>query len=134
MSSRQIFIFYLIALVRRLSLNSFACFLWKVCLTLPFLCLSFLVILSGIALVCRGINFIAMKEKTSEQLGNFYNLLVKSCVRILLPISIIVALVLLFRGTPMTFDGKDTVVTLQGDTMQVSTGPVAAMVRHFGHA
>jgi K+-transporting ATPase ATPase A chain len=83
---------------------------------------------AGTGMAIGAVVFIAMKEKTSEQLGNFYNLLVKSCVRILLPISIIVALVLLFRGTPMTFDGKDTVVTLQGDTMQVSTGPVAAMV------
>jgi K+-transporting ATPase ATPase A chain len=45
-----------------------------------------------------------------------------------LPISFIVAIVLAFNGTPMTFEGKDTITTLQGDTVQVSRGPVAAFV------
>lgn len=83
---------------------------------------------AGTGIAICAVVFIAMKERTSEKLGNFYNLLVKSCTRILLPLSVIVAVILLFRGTPMTFNGKDTVITMQGDTMQVSTGPVAAMV------
>ncbi len=34
----------------------------------------------------------------------------------------------------MTFEGKDTITTLQGDTVQVSRGPVAAFVaiKHLG--
>jgi K+-transporting ATPase ATPase A chain len=35
---------------------------------------------------------------------------------------------MLFNGTPMTFEGKDTITTVQGDTVQVSRGPVAAFV------
>jgi K+-transporting ATPase ATPase A chain len=83
---------------------------------------------AGTGIAICAVVFIAMKEKTSEKLGNFYNLLVKSCTRILLPLSIVVATILIFRGTPMTFNGKDTMITIQGDTMHVSTGPVAAMV------
>lgn len=72
--------------------------------------------------------FTAMKEKTTEKLGNFYVYFVRSCTRILLPLSIVVAVFLLFRGTPMTFEGKAHYVSLQGDTVQVSRGPAAAMV------
>jgi K+-transporting ATPase ATPase A chain len=47
---------------------------------------------------------------------------------------VVVAVLLLLHGTPMTFEGKDTIVTLQGDTVQVSRGPVAAFVaiKHVG--
>jgi K+-transporting ATPase ATPase A chain len=72
--------------------------------------------------------FIAMKEKVTEKLGNFYALFVKSITRILLPISIVIAILLLFAGTPMTFKGKDQFVSVQGDTVNVSRGPAAAMI------
>jgi K+-transporting ATPase ATPase A chain len=77
--------------------------------------------------VCAVV-FNAMKERTTEKLGNFYNYFVKSCTRILLPLSIIVAVMLLFNGTPMTFEGKDKFISLQGDTVHVSRGPTAAMI------
>lgn len=83
---------------------------------------------AGTGMAIAAVVFIAMKERTSEQLGNFYNLLVKSCIRILLPLAIIVATILIFHGTPMTFAGKYTQTSLQGDTMQISTGPAAAMI------
>jgi potassium-transporting ATPase potassium-binding subunit len=92
------------------------------------LLMLFQFISAGTGIAICAVVFIAMKEKTAEKLGNFYSLLVRSCTRILLPLSIAVATILVFRGTPMTFNGKDTVVTLQGDTMHVSTGPAAAMV------
>ena len=69
-----------------------------------------------------------MKEKTTDKLGNFYNLFVKSLTRVLLPLSIVVAVILLFNGTPMTFKGKDQFISLQGDTVHVCRGPAAAMV------
>jgi K+-transporting ATPase ATPase A chain len=78
--------------------------------------------------------FHALRKGTHETLGNFYNFLVKSCTRILLPLSLIMAVILLFSGTPMTFSGKSEMVSLQGDTTLVSTGPVAAFVpiKHLG--
>ncbi len=72
--------------------------------------------------------FNAMKERTTEKLGNFYNYFIKSLTRILLPLSILVAVMLLFNGTPMTFKGKDQFISLQGDTVHVSRGPAAAMI------
>lgn len=72
--------------------------------------------------------FFAMKEKTNNKLGNFYVLFVRSCTRILFPLALITAILLICNGTPMTFEGKDTITNLQGDTVQVSRGPVAAFV------
>jgi K+-transporting ATPase ATPase A chain len=46
----------------------------------------------------------------------------------LLPISIVVAIILAFNGTPTSYKGKDTVIGLQGDTIHVSRGPAAAMI------
>ncbi len=81
---------------------------------------------TGIA-IC-GVVFRAMKEQTTNKLGNFYSYFVRSCTRILLPLAFIGAIVLLLNGTPMTFEGKDTITTLEGHQQQISRGPVAAFV------
>lgn len=77
--------------------------------------------------ICAAV-FMAMKEKTSQTLGNFYSFFVRSCTRVLLPLSFVVAVILTFNGTPMTFEGKDTITTLEGQTQNISRGPVAAFV------
>ena len=89
---------------------------------------------AGIGLAAAAVLFNALREKTTQKLGNFYDYFIKSCTRILLPLSIITAVILLFNGTPMTFEGKQDMVTLQGDSVQVSTGPVAAFtaIKHIG--
>lgn len=83
---------------------------------------------AGAGIAAAAVVFNALKERTSEQLGNFYNFFLKSCTRILLPLSVIVAVILMFNGSPMTFLGKDQVISMQGDTMHISRGPAAAMV------
>lgn len=83
---------------------------------------------AGCGIAIAAVVFFAMKEKTTEKLGNFYFLFVRSCTRILFPIALVVASILVFNGTPMTLEGKDTITNLQGDTVQVSRGPVAAFV------
>ena len=89
---------------------------------------------AGVGMAAAAMVFNAMKERTTEHLGNFYNYFIKSCTRILLPLSAIVAVVLIFSGTPMTFEGKDNITTLQGDTVEVSRGPAAAFIgiKHIG--
>jgi K+-transporting ATPase ATPase A chain len=83
---------------------------------------------AGAGMAVAAVLFNALRERTTSKLGNFYDYFVKSCTRILLPVSFIVAVILVFNGTPMTFEGKDTITTLQGDTVQVSRGPAAAMI------
>lgn len=45
-----------------------------------------------------------------------------------MPISIVVAVILAFNGTPTSYKGKETLITLQGDTAHVSRGPAAGMI------
>lgn len=89
---------------------------------------------AGTGLAAGAILFNALKERTTEKLGNFYVYFIKSCTRILLPLSIITAILLLLNGSPMTFEGKQDMVTVEGETVQVSTGPVAAFtaIKHIG--
>jgi K+-transporting ATPase ATPase A chain len=83
---------------------------------------------AGAGMAVCAVVFVAMKERTTDKLGNFYNYFIKSLTRVLLPLSIIIAIILLFNGTPMTFKGKDQFISLQGDTVNVSRGPAAAMI------
>ena len=72
--------------------------------------------------------FKAMAAKSTATIGNFWNYLVKSCTRILLPMSLIVGFVLILQGVPMGFDGKMAVTTMEGTEQMVSQGPTAAIV------
>lgn len=72
--------------------------------------------------------FKAMAAKTTKTIGNFWVLLIKSCTRILLPLSLLVGFVLILQGTPMGFDGKMELTTLEGAQQTVSQGPTAAIV------
>jgi potassium-transporting ATPase potassium-binding subunit len=70
----------------------------------------------------------AMQEKQSSTIGNFYVYFIQSITRVLLPLSIVLALILVIGGTPMTFDGKISLKTLQGAEQNISQGPAAAMI------
>lgn len=94
--------------------------------------LQFVSAATGVAAV--AVLFRAFADKTTEKLGNFFVFFTKTITRILLPVCIIVACLLAFNGTPASFDGKDSIVTLQGDSVQVSRGPAAGMIaiKHVG--
>ncbi|WP_153398676.1 potassium-transporting ATPase subunit KdpA [Chryseobacterium vaccae] len=94
--------------------------------------LQFVTAATGMA--AMAVLFKAFKEKTATELGNFYDYFTKSVIRILVPISILVALILSANGSPMTFEGKDHIITLEGQKADVSRGPVAAFVaiKHLG--
>jgi len=94
----------------------------------------FMFVSAGTGMAVLAAVFNAMKERKASQLGNFYNYFLKSCTRILLPLSIVVAIVLTMNGTTMNFEGKESIITLQGDSVQVSRGPAAAMIaiKHLG--
>lgn len=72
--------------------------------------------------------FKAMGEKTTQTIGNFWDLLMKSVTRILLPLSLIIGFILILEGTPMGFDGKMKLTTLEGQEQLVSQGPAAAII------
>ena len=70
----------------------------------------------------------ALAAKTTKAIGNFWVYLVKSTTRILMPLSLLVGILLVINGTPMSFDGKQTIATLEGQEQVISQGPTAAIV------
>lgn len=69
-----------------------------------------------------------LAAKTTQTIGNFWRYLVLSTTRILLPLSLVVGMILIVEGTPMGFDGKMELTTLEGQKQEVSQGPTAAIV------
>ena len=72
--------------------------------------------------------FKAMAAKTTQTIGNFWVYLVKSTTRILMPLSLLVGILLIINGTPMTFKGQQHLTTLEGTEQVISQGPTAAIV------
>jgi potassium-transporting ATPase potassium-binding subunit len=87
------------------------------------LALGYLMFTSAATGLAVAIAFI--RGLTGRPLGNFYNDLTQSITRILLPISIVGAIVLLILGVPETLAGPEIVTTLEGGTQVIARGPVA---------
>jgi K+-transporting ATPase ATPase A chain len=94
--------------------------------------LHFVSAATGIAIAISF--FKAFKEKTTTKLGNFWQHFTLAITRVLLPIAAIIAIVLAFNGVPASYEAKDQIIGLQGDSLTVSRGPAAAMVaiKHLG--
>ncbi len=83
---------------------------------------------AGTGIAALALIFKGLTQRQASNLGNFYNLFLKSCTRILLPLAFVVSIILLLNGMPQTFKGLQHTITLQGDTVNVATGPVASMI------
>lgn len=81
-----------------------------------------------------AIAFIRGLVGRQDNLGNFYVDLVRSIIRVFLPLSFIVALFLVFQGVPQTLHGAVHATTLEGITQIITRGPVAALesIKHIG--
>lgn len=68
------------------------------------------------------------------RLGNFFEDLTKSITRLLLPLSILVAISLVVLGIPQTFATHTIVKTIEGQYQVLTLGPVAAWeaIKHLG--
>ena len=97
--------------------------------------MMFLMFVSAATGIAAGVLILkSFMPVVAETVGNFYVLFVRAITRLLLPGSLVVALILAFNGTPASFDGKDSIITMQGDTVGVSRGPAAGMIaiKHLG--
>ncbi|GGC61739.1 potassium-transporting ATPase potassium-binding subunit [Pedobacter quisquiliarum] len=94
--------------------------------------LQFVSCATGIA--AAVVLFRAFRDKTTQNLGNFWDYFLKSITRLLLPLSLLMALILAFNGTPTSYEGQDQFISLQGDTVNVSRGPAAPFIaiKHLG--
>eukprot|EP01037_Dinobryon_pediforme_P011001 gene11001-11083_t len=79
---------------------------------------------AGIAMavaVVRGFS-----RKSSKSIGNFWVDITRITLYVLIPISIVVALVFVWQGMPQTFAGHLEVTTLEGAKQSIAIGPVAS--------
>ncbi|MGL4108546.1 potassium-transporting ATPase subunit KdpA [Clostridium sp. LP20] len=75
-----------------------------------------------------------IKGITGNPLGNFYRDLVRIITRLLIPVSIIAALIMIWQGVPQAFEAHKVVQTLEGETQTLAYGPVASLesIKHLG--
>jgi potassium-transporting ATPase potassium-binding subunit len=64
--------------------------------------------------------------RSGKSLGNFWHDLVRTVLYVLMPISIVVALILIFQGSIATFASYLTVHGITGITQTIALGPVAS--------
>jgi K+-transporting ATPase ATPase A chain len=77
--------------------------------------------LAALLAVIRGL-------RGDTQLGNFYLDVWRGVALVFVPLALVVALLLVAGGVPMTLDGAARVTTLEGGEQTISRGPVAAVV------
>jgi potassium-transporting ATPase potassium-binding subunit len=84
--------------------------------------------LAGAAGLAAGVAFIrGLARESSETLGNFWVDLTRSVLWILLPGSLVGALLLVAQGVPMNFHPYINAATLEGAKQILPQGPVAAL-------
>jgi K+-transporting ATPase ATPase A chain len=76
-----------------------------------------------------------LTRRSSKTLGNYWVDLTRGILYILLPISIVGAIVLVWQGVPQTWDPSKAVTTLQGGQQVIALGPVASqeVIKEIGN-
>ena len=67
-----------------------------------------------------------LTRRSTKTLGNYWVDLTRGILYILLPISIVGALVLVWQGVPQTWDPSHIATTLQGAQQTIAIGPIAS--------
>jgi potassium-transporting ATPase potassium-binding subunit len=67
-----------------------------------------------------------LTRRSTKTLGNYWVDLTRGVLYILLPISILGALILVWQGVPQTWNPSQTVTTLQGAQQTIALGPIAS--------
>jgi K+-transporting ATPase ATPase A chain len=88
--------------------------------------LQFVTAATGMA-ACMAI-IRALGGSRLTQLGSFYVDLTRASVRVLLPLALLVGVVLVWQGSPMTFAGAVKATTLEGNEQTIARGVVAPEV------
>lgn len=62
-----------------------------------------------------------------KTVGNFFEDLIRITTRILIPFSVVIAVLLIFQGVPQTLSRNVTVTTIEGKLQDLPLGPVASL-------
>ena len=87
---------------------------------------NFLSAATGIALAIALIRGFARRQAAT--IGNFWADLTRITLYLLLPLSVVIALVLVWQGTPQTLGASIQATTLEGAKQTIAAGPVASQV------
>jgi len=87
---------------------------------------NFLSAATGIAVLLALIRGIT--NKLSDELGNFWQDIVKSTLYILLPLSILLSIVLVGQGVVQSFSHYEKITTLEGNEQTIPEGPAASQI------
>ena len=63
-----------------------------------------------------------------SELGNFYVDLTRATIRVFLPLALLVSVLVMWQGTPMTFEGAAKATTLEGQEQTIARGVTAGVV------
>src|SRR5579862_660712 len=76
-----------------------------------------------------------LTRRSAQTLGNYWVDLTRGILYVLLPISIVGALILVWQGVPQTWDPTKVITTLQGATQNIALGPVASqeVIKEIGN-
>ena len=88
--------------------------------------LQFVTAATGVAACIAVIRGLAGHRLTV--LGNFYVDVTRATFRVFLPLALVVATLVLWQGTPMTFEGAVTATTLEGQEQVIARGVAAPEV------
>jgi K+-transporting ATPase ATPase A chain len=81
---------------------------------------------TGIAVAVALVRGLVRKQASS--IGNFWTDLTRCTLYVLLPLSILIAVVLAQQGVVQTLDGYPTATTIEGASQQIPLGPVASQI------
>jgi K+-transporting ATPase ATPase A chain len=88
--------------------------------------LQFVTAATGVAACIATIRGLAGNRLTHA--GNFYVDLTRATVRVFLPLAVLVSIVVMWQGTPMTFEGAAQATTLEGQAEPIARGVTAGVV------
>ncbi len=88
--------------------------------------LQFVTAATGVAAAVAIIRGLAGNRLTT--LGNFYVDLTRATVRLFLPLAMLVSVLLMWQGTPMTFEGAAKATTVEGQEQTIARGVTAGVV------
>lgn len=96
--------------------------------------ITFMMFTSAASGFAAAMAFIRGLSGKFQDMGNFYVDFVRIITRVLLPFSVIGALILISQGVPQTLMHTLTVTTLEGKFQDIAMGPVAALeiIKHLG--
>lgn len=88
--------------------------------------LQFVTAATGVAACIAVIRGLAANRTT--RFGNFYVDLTRATFRLFLPLAILISIVVMSQGTPMTFEGAARATTLEGQEQIIARGVTASVV------